>query len=112
MSDTSDTTNNSDPSDGSDASRDDAAPTPRESAIDCRKLIGLLGDYVDGHLGSDDKVAVDGHMHQCAPCMAFLRQYRFAPEALRTHLLKKVPQDLEDRLLSFLRKKTQAPKNT
>ena len=37
--------------------------------------------------------------------MAFLRQYRFAPEAARKMLLKAVPEELEDRVLSFLRGK-------
>ena len=38
--------------------------------------------------------------------MAFLRQYKFAPQAVRDHLLKAVPVDLEDRLLSFLKNRT------
>ncbi len=74
--------------------------------VDCRRLVDLLGDYVDDQLPGEVREAVDGHMHQCAPCTAFLRQYRFAPQAVRDHLLQKVPVDLEDRLLSFLKSKT------
>lgn len=76
------------------------------SHIDCKQMVDLLGDYVDGQLPAEVRAKVDDHMHQCAPCVAFLRQYRFAPEAVRTHLLKQVPVDLENRLLSFLRDKT------
>lgn len=71
--------------------------------VDCKELVNLLGDYVDDTLPAADKSAVDGHMHQCAPCMAFLKQYRFAPSAAREVLLKEVPSDLENRLLSFLK---------
>jgi anti-sigma factor RsiW len=71
--------------------------------VDCKELVNLLGDYVDDTLPDADKQAVDGHMHQCAPCMAFLKQYRFAPSAVRQTLLKEVPTDLESRLLTFLK---------
>ncbi|HEY4221448.1 MAG TPA: zf-HC2 domain-containing protein, partial [Myxococcota bacterium] len=73
--------------------------------VDCRKMATLLGDYVDEDLAPELKTAVDAHMSQCAPCMAFLKQYRFAPEAARKMLLKAVPAELEERVLSFLRGK-------
>ncbi len=75
--------------------------------VDCTGLVELLGEYVDDQLPDDVKAAVESHMHQCAPCMAFIRQYKFAPQAVREHLLNKVPIDLENRLLSFLRDRTQ-----
>lgn len=75
-------------------------------AIDCRRVVDLLGDYVDDQLPPAQKHAVDEHVGQCAPCIAFLRQYKFAPAAVREHLMSKVPVDLENRLLSFLRQRT------
>lgn len=71
--------------------------------VDCRKLARMLGDYVDDQLPVDMKHEVDAHMAQCAPCVAFLKQYRFAPDAAREVLLRAVPEQLESRLLSFLR---------
>ena len=79
--------------------------TRRDDEVDCRKLGELIGDYVDEQLSPEMKAGVDGHISMCAPCMAFLKQYRFAPVAAREALLKQVPQDLEDRLLSFLKAK-------
>jgi hypothetical protein len=73
--------------------------------VDCRQVADLLGDYVDEQLSGDLKTAVDSHMTMCAPCIAFLKQYRFAPQAARAVLLKAVPVELEDRLMSFLRAK-------
>ncbi len=75
--------------------------------IDCRRLVDLLGEYVDDQLTVEDRRAVERHVGQCAPCVAFLRQYRFAAAATRDHLLAKVPLELENRLLSFLRDRTQ-----
>jgi anti-sigma factor RsiW len=89
---------------------DDDARKGATTHVDCRNLVDLLGDYVDDQLTQEQRAAVDGHMEQCAPCMAFLKQYRFAPQAVRAHLLQKVPVDLETRLLSFLKTKTQCNK--
>lgn len=88
--------------------KDDDPKTARP--VDCRQLVTLLGDYVDEQLPSEVKAAIDDHIGQCAPCVAFIRQYRFAPEAARATLIKKVPEDLEVRLLSFLKDKCQDPK--
>lgn len=73
--------------------------------VDCRRVADLLGEYVDEQLTPDLKTAVETHMSMCAPCIAFLKQYRFAPQAARQVLLRSVPVELEDRLLSFLRAK-------
>lgn len=80
--------------------RDDDKKQPRQ--VDCRKLVGLLGEYVDDQLAHDVRAAFDDHISQCAPCVAFLRQYRFAPAHARATLLQRVPDDLESRLLTFL----------
>jgi anti-sigma factor RsiW len=73
--------------------------------VDCQQVETLLSDYVDERLESTQKTAFDSHVSQCAPCLAFLRQYRFAPQAMRTHLLKCAPADLEAKVMSFLRTK-------
>lgn len=83
--------------------RDDDPKNARP--VDCRQLVSLLGDYVDEQLPTEVKAAIDDHISQCAPCVAFIRQYRFAPQAARATLMKKVPEDLEVRLLSFLKDK-------
>ena len=79
--------------------------TGAPEAVDCRRMVDFLGDYVDGDMKADVKAAVDNHLAACAPCVAFLRQYKFAPEAVRRTLMANVPKDLEDRVLSFLRKR-------
>lgn len=78
--------------------------------VDCRNLVNLLGDYVDEQLPTELKAALEDHIAQCAPCIAFVKQYRFAPQQARAVLLNKVPADLESRLLSFLAEKCRDPK--
>jgi anti-sigma factor RsiW len=87
-------------------SDDDRRDPHVHDAIDCRRLVDLLGEYVDDQLPAEQKTAVEQHVGQCAPCVAFLRQYRFAASATRDHLLSRVPVELENRLLSFLRERT------
>lgn len=80
-------------------------------AVDCRALARMLGEYVDDELPPDVKQAMDGHMAMCAPCLAFLRQYRFAPDATRRMMLSAAPPELEMRVLTFLRARC-APKSS
>jgi anti-sigma factor RsiW len=85
----------------------DDEPKPRllPPDVSCQQVENLLSDYVDCRLDAPQHEALDGHLSQCAPCLAFLRQYRFTPQALRTRLLAQAPVDLETRVLSFLRAK-------
>jgi anti-sigma factor RsiW len=75
--------------------------------LTCKRIVDLLGEYVDGELPVDVKSRMDGHIGNCAPCMAFMRQYRFADEGVRRCLLKRVPEEVENRLLSFLKGRCQ-----
>jgi anti-sigma factor RsiW len=85
---------------------DTKAPGSAHPPVDCQQVETLLSDYVDARLDEPQRDALDDHLSQCAPCLAFLKQYRFAPQALRTRLLAQAPVDLEKRLLSFLLSRT------
>ncbi len=88
----------------------DPASPPRPVAMGCERLVHLLGEYVDNTLAQGDRVAFEGHMTVCGPCVAFVRQYAFAPVAARAALLLQAPPELEARLLSFLKKRVVRPK--
>ena len=75
--------------------------------LTCDRLVDLLTDYVDGEMPEELRKAMDEHMGQCAPCVAFMREYRFSNDAARRCMLKKGPDTLEDRLLGFLRGRCQ-----
>lgn len=86
---------------------DEDPPNPHEGhshgPVDCRSLARMLGDYVDDQLPETVKQEMDKHMSMCAPCLAFLKQYRFAPDTTRKVLMNAVPAELENRVLTFLR---------
>lgn len=86
-----------------DDDHDGPSAIPHQHGVDCRSLAHVLGEYVDDQLPTEMKSQVDAHMSQCAPCLAFLKQYRFAQDAARKVLLNSVPAELETRVLSFLR---------
>jgi hypothetical protein len=95
--------------DGNDVSPPERAPPTPDGKeqptveLTCAHIVDLLGDYVDGELPRDVATAMEGHFGACAPCVAYLRQYRFADDGVRRCMLKRVPQEFESRLLGFLR---------
>jgi anti-sigma factor RsiW len=69
----------------------------------CQKIANLMGEYVDNTLAAAERIALESHLQMCGPCVNFLNQYRFAPQAAREALLKEVPAALESKLLAFLK---------
>jgi predicted anti-sigma-YlaC factor YlaD len=45
-------------------------------ALTCREVIGLLSDYVEGVLTTDDHRRVDEHLALCDGCATYLEQIR------------------------------------
>jgi anti-sigma factor RsiW len=70
---------------------------------DCQRLVALLTEYVENELSAAMKSELERHLDCCPPCLAFLDQYRDASVTCREALLKQVPDDLETRLMSYLR---------
>lgn len=48
--------------------------TPRD--VQCRELVELLTDYLEGALPADDVAAVEAHLATCPHCERYLRQMR------------------------------------
>jgi len=42
----------------------------------CREAVASLADYVAGELGGDERRGLEGHLADCAECLAYLRSYR------------------------------------
>jgi hypothetical protein len=73
------------------------------SAIECRQIAELLGDYLDGTLANHVRELIDFHIDGCAPCVAFVNTYRGTIAATRTLPPTPMPSELKKRLLSVLR---------
>jgi anti-sigma factor RsiW len=73
------------------------------SAIECRQIAELLGDYLDGSLPRETRELIDFHIDGCAPCVAFLNTYRGTVDAARKLPDVPIPPELKKRLLTVLK---------
>ena len=73
------------------------------SAIECRQIADLLGDYLDGSLPRETRELIDFHIDGCAPCDAFVNTYRGSMEATRRWAEVPIPSELKKRLLAVLK---------
>ena len=73
------------------------------SAIECRQIADLLGDYLDGSLPARHRELIDFHIDGCAPCVAFVNTYRGAMDATRRLGDVPIPSELKKRLLAVLK---------
>lgn len=71
----------------------------------CASGVELLMEYLEGSLAPDVRAALEAHVAGCARCMAFLASYQATPRILREATLAALPDDLEDSLLEFLRRR-------
>jgi predicted anti-sigma-YlaC factor YlaD len=81
------------------------------SAIECRQIAELLGDYLEGSLPRHTQDLIDFHIDGCAPCVAFLNTYRGTMDATRKMADVAIPPELKKRLLAVL-KSSRAPQQS
>jgi hypothetical protein len=73
------------------------------SAIECRQIAELLGDYLDGSLPRETRELIDFHIDGCAPCVAFVNTYRGTMNVTRQWAEVSIPSELKKRLLAVLK---------
>lgn len=70
--------------------------------LTCRDVIGFLLDYLEETLDPDTVAAFERHLHDCAPCRAYLKTYdrsrRLVGEVGRVEM----PDEMKDRLRELL----------
>jgi len=71
----------------------------------CREIVTLLADYLDGSLDPATARRLEGHLEGCAPCVAFVNTYTGTVKAARQLKETDIPPELKERLLSFLRQR-------
>jgi anti-sigma factor RsiW len=76
--------------------------------VTCRKAIDLLADLVENTLPADQREAITAHLRACVPCATFLQTYRKTTSLCRCSLLRAAPPELAERLMRYLREKTDA----
>ena len=72
--------------------------------LTCAQGVELLIDYLEGTLSPELSAAVDAHVAGCPRCVAFVEAYRDAPRLMREATVQAFPADLQQSLMTFLRK--------
>ncbi len=68
--------------------------------LECRELVELATDYLEGALASDERVRLERHLAACGGCAAFLRQLRAVVRAAGRLADRSLPDGTADRLLA------------
>ena len=73
--------------------------------IVCASGVELLMDYLEDAMPAELRADVEAHVASCARCTAFVASYLATPRILREATLASLPEDLEESLLAFLRRR-------
>jgi anti-sigma factor RsiW len=72
--------------------------------IVCASGVELLMDFLEDALPADLRADLEAHVASCPRCTAFVASYRATPRIFRAATLARLPEDLEESLLAFLRR--------
>ncbi len=70
--------------------------------MNCKELIYLLEDYLDGTMEETLKQELDAHIAMCEPCLHFLDTYGSTRVLCRQVTLDEIPPEFRERLRSFV----------
>ncbi|HET7874397.1 MAG TPA: zf-HC2 domain-containing protein [Methylomirabilota bacterium] len=68
----------------------------------CKEAIGVLADYLEQSLTPEMAEALEGHLKNCRPCVAYLNTYKRTRELARRAGSAEMPPEMRRRLRSFL----------
>ncbi len=70
--------------------------------MNCKELVYLLSDFLDGTMEEDLSREFSRHLEMCEPCMNFLRTYdktRIICQSIQT---REIPEEVRQRLKAFV----------
>jgi anti-sigma factor RsiW len=67
--------------------------------MNCRQVVELMTDYLDGALSAGDRAKFEEHIAGCDGCRAYLAQLRMTREVVGRLANEPIPQSVEDELL-------------
>jgi anti-sigma factor RsiW len=71
--------------------------------MNCRQVVELMTDYLDGALTPADRERFERHMTGCDGCTAYLAQLRKTRETLGRLAVEPIPASIEGELLEAFR---------
>lgn len=70
--------------------------------LTCREVIDLLGEYLEASLTAESAAALEQHLRDCRPCVAYLNTYRKTRDLTARAGRVEMPADMRARLREFL----------
>ncbi|MBI2882490.1 MAG: zf-HC2 domain-containing protein [Candidatus Methylomirabilis oxyfera] len=77
----------------------------RATMLTCQEQVELLADYLDGILDPETASALERHLEDCPACLNFITTYKATSAWVREITYEEMPEELKERLTSFLRAK-------
>ena len=77
---------------------------------ECREVIDLLTEYLEGGLTPEEARRLEGHLANCDGCAGFLASLRTVRAAAGTAKADSIPEDCRRALRSFLETRLKPPK--
>lgn len=75
----------------------------------CRDLARIASDYIDGELGTMDRMSIKMHLMMCGYCRTFIGNLRESVELMRAHSSQQVDEKLvrkiDERVAELLERK-------
>ena len=71
--------------------------------LNCRGLVELVSDYLDGTLSPNDSKLIDRHLDTCEGCRRYLRQMRITIATVGRLREDDVPAEMREQLLVAFR---------
>jgi anti-sigma factor RsiW len=79
--------------------------------LTCEELVGLLADYLDGSLDHETARDLERHLDGCVSCHNFIKTYKATTAWVKEITYEDMPDELKDRLASFLKTKIRQEKS-
>jgi predicted anti-sigma-YlaC factor YlaD len=75
--------------------------TPAE--MDCRTLVELVTEYLEGALPEPERAAIDAHLAECDGCTTYLEQMRTTIRLTGQVREEQIPEEARESLLGVFR---------
>ncbi len=72
-------------------------------SFNCRQVVELVTEYVDGALPPDERLAFEQHVGICPPCRAYFAQMRKVVQIGGTLHEEELPEPVRENLMSAFR---------
>lgn len=71
--------------------------------MECRSLVEVVTDYLEGALADDERARLEAHLAQCDGCTAYLDQMRTSIRLTGRLIEDQIPPEARDALLRVYR---------